>query len=110
MSSVCGSEGGISLDPFGYYHTIGDMQADTTIDLNAVKYRWDKVDEIGNVYDSPQHHWIAALAGRVDLLPTAELALNTMLISEGIYRSQELDRELTTEEIRDLSISSAIDI
>jgi hypothetical protein len=41
----------------------------------------------------------------VELLPSAELALNTMLISEGIYLSDRLGREVTAEEVRESSAS-----
>ncbi|RME51266.1 MAG: gfo/Idh/MocA family oxidoreductase, partial [Caldilineae bacterium] len=58
-------------------------------------------------YDSPQHHWIAAVQGRVELLPTAEIALNCMLISEGIYLSNDLGREVTAEEVKEASVSTA---
>jgi hypothetical protein len=61
------------------------------------------VQEGGDVYDSAGHHWVAALQGRVELLPSAELALNTMLISEGIYLSDQLNREVTAEEVREKS-------
>jgi hypothetical protein len=44
------------------------------------------------------------------LIPTAEIALNTMLISEGIYLSNRLGREVTRQEIMDDSISSAIEM
>jgi predicted dehydrogenase len=64
----------------------------------------------GDAYDSPQAHWIAALQGRVPLLPTAEIALNTMLISEGIYLSEKLGREVTPDEIRQHSVSTAIQV
>ena len=43
-----------------------------------------------------------------ELLPTAELALNTMLISEGIYLSNELGREVTADEIKSHSKSTAV--
>jgi hypothetical protein len=66
--------------------------------------------ETADAYDSPQQHWVAALQGRVELLPTAELALNTMLISEGIYLSDELGREVTAEEVRASSQSTAISL
>ena len=59
---------------------------------------------------SPQHHWAAALQGRVELLPTAELALNTMLISEAIYLSDRLEREVTAEEVRQASVSTAVSL
>jgi hypothetical protein len=44
----------------------------------------------------------------VPLLPTAEVALATMKISEGIYLSQRLGREVTPKEIEMESVSTAI--
>ncbi len=66
--------------------------------------------ENADAYDSAQHHWIAALQGRVELLPTAEVALNTMLVSEGIYLSDRLGREVTADEVRESSRSTAIEL
>ena len=109
-SSVVGSAGGVRLDPFGFFQNIGDLELNCTADLGALDYRLHNVHEVGDVYDSPQHHWAAALQGRVELLPTAELALNTMLISEGIYLSNRLGREVTAEEVKASSQSSAVDI
>ncbi|MCI0394906.1 MAG: Gfo/Idh/MocA family oxidoreductase [Chloroflexi bacterium] len=104
-SSVVGTLGGIRLDPFGYYHNLGDLEVNSTVDLERIEYRWKNVHDGGDVYDSSEHHWIAALQGRVDLLPSAELALNTMLISEGIYLSDDLGREVTAGEVRERSVS-----
>jgi hypothetical protein len=39
-----------------------------------------------------------------------DIALNTMLISEGIYLSERLDREVTAEEVRQASVSTAIKV
>jgi predicted dehydrogenase len=107
---VLGSQGGIRLNPLGFFHTLGDMQADTRINLDAAAYRWKNVHEVGDVYDGPQPQWIAALQGRVPLLPTAEIALNTMLISEGIFLSERLGREVSAEEIRAGSPSTAVKV
>ncbi len=107
-SYVVGSQGGIRLNPFGFFHSLGDLSLDSTVNLGEFNYRMHNVHEQGDIYDSPQHHWVAALQGRVELLPTAELALNTMLISEGIYLSNELGREVTAEEVRAASKSLAI--
>ncbi|MCR8643054.1 hypothetical protein NV379_10330 [Paenibacillus sp. N1-5-1-14] len=63
-----------------------------------------------DAYRSSQHHLIAALQGRVPMLPTAEITLRTMLISEGIYMSSELGREVTAEEVMANSKSTAINI
>ena len=83
-SSIFGSKGGIRLKPFGFFHMLGEMQVDSKIDLDA------------------------ALQGRVELLPTAEIALNTMLISEGIYLSEKLGREVSAAEVLENSVSTAV--
>ena len=109
-SYVVGSEGGVRLDPFGYYANIGDLELNASGNLDTFDYRQHNVQCVGDVYDSPQHHWVAALQGRVELLPTAEVALNTMLISEGIYLSEKLGREVTAAEVREASQSLAVRI
>jgi predicted dehydrogenase len=102
-SYVVGNQGGVRLQPFGFFHQAGFLDLDSTADLDIFEFRLHTVDEQGDAYDSPQHHWIAALQGRVSLLPTVDIALNTMIISEGIYLSSKLDREVTVEEIMDSS-------
>lgn len=109
-SYVVGSQGGVRLEPFSFFHSHGDLSFNSTADLGEFNYRLHNVHEQGDIYDSPQHHWVASLQGRVDLLPTAEMALNTMLISEGIYLSSQLGREVTAEEVRAASKSSAIKV
>lgn len=109
-SMLFGSEGGLRLDPFGFFRTIEDMDFDLTTNLERFDWRQHTVHEVGDVYDSPQHHWIAAQQGRVALIPMDEIALNTMLISEGIYLSDKLGREVTAEEVRELSVSTAVQV
>jgi len=106
--SVVGSKGGIRLEPFGFYQNVGDLELDTTVNLGSFDWRVHQLRENADAYDSPQHHWVAAQQGRVELLPTAELALNTMLISEGIYLSEKLGREVTAEEVKENSKSTAV--
>lgn len=107
-SMVLGSEGGVRIDPFGYFRNLGDLELNSSADLGRLEWRRRTVHEVGDGYDSPQHHWIAALQGRVDLIPMDEIALNTMLISEGIYLSDKLGREVTADEVREMSVSTAI--
>jgi predicted dehydrogenase len=84
------------------------MNMNATFELGPADTRWHACIPDTNAYDSSQHHWIAALQGRVPLLPTAEIALATMKISEGIYLSQRLGREVTPKEIEKESVSTAI--
>jgi len=100
-SSIVGSSGGIRLDPFSFHTIMDDLDMDATFSMDTIQYRWSKLRENDDAYNSSQTHWVAALQGRVDLLPTAELALQTMLISEGIYLSDRLGREVTPDEITD---------
>ena len=108
-SSIVGSRGGIRLDPFSFHSTVCDMDMNSTFDLGAANGRWHDLYDNPDAYDSSQHHWIAAQQGRVPLLPTAEIALQTMLISESIYLSDRLGREVTAEETLTASQSSALD-
>ncbi|MHB9024710.1 MAG: Gfo/Idh/MocA family protein [Armatimonadota bacterium] len=110
-SAIFGSEGGVRLAPFTYFANLGDLSIDGAVSLEALNSRWNLMHgEVYKTYESPQHHWIAAQQGIVPLLPTAEIALNTMLISEGIYLSEVLGREVTAEEVAENSRSSAIDL
>jgi len=107
-SFIAGSKGGVRLSPFGYFTTSADADMDATFNLDGADWRWHQLRDTEDAYDSPQSHWIAALQGRVPLLPTAELALQTMLISEGIYLSDKLGREVTAAEVGKQSRSSAV--
>jgi len=109
-SYIVGSEAGIRLNPFGFYTTMDDVEMNATFELDQVNTRWHRLNENESAYDSPQDHWVAALQGRVPLLPTAEIALQTMLISEGIYLSDQLGREVSVDEIEVASESKALDI
>jgi predicted dehydrogenase len=108
-STLFGSKGGIRLHPFGFFKSYGHLDVDGTVDLERARGRWNRVRGDAGVYASSQAHWVAALQGKVELLPTAELALRTMLVTEGIYLSSELRREVTAEEVETRSISTALD-
>ncbi|MBI4556777.1 MAG: Gfo/Idh/MocA family oxidoreductase [Candidatus Hydrogenedentes bacterium] len=109
-SSLVGTQGGITLSPFSYHSIMGDVPFNATFEIDDADWRWHKILDDQDANDSPQHHWIAALQGRVPLLPTAEIALQTMLISQGIYLSEQLGREVTVEEIEKNSVSTALKV
>ncbi len=98
-STLFGSKAGLCLEPFGFFKSYGAVMTSGSVDLGAARFRWDNVTPEGRYYGSSQAHWAAALQNRVPLLPTAEIALNTLLISEGIYLSEALGREVTAEEV-----------
>jgi predicted dehydrogenase len=109
-SSILGSKGGIRLDPLSFHSTEEDLEANTTFESGSIDWRWHQLNPDLTAYDSPAHHWVAALQGRVPLMPTADIALRTMLVSEGIYLSDRLGREVTREEIESKAESKALDL
>jgi predicted dehydrogenase len=108
-SKILGSKGGLKLNPLTYFHSVGDVAASATLDVKAADSRWHSCVKETEWFDSSQKHWVGVLLGKVEQIPTAEIALNTALISEGIYRSSKAGREVTAEEVRRESTSLAID-
>lgn len=107
-SKIAGSKGGITLNPFTYHATLADMEMNAIFDLAAADYRWHQCLPEFGAYDSPQHHWIAALQGRIQPIDTAALGADMMLIAEGIFLSQQLGREVTAQEVEQASVSTAV--
>jgi predicted dehydrogenase len=107
-SKILGSKGGMRLEPLSYFTTVADMELSGTFDLPMAEFRLHSVEPTYAAYDGPQEHWIATLQGVVPGIDTAAIALNTSLISDGIYLSQKHGRELTVEEIVAQSQSTAI--
>lgn len=109
-SVIYGAEGGLSLNPLKFYSKQDDIETEVSFDLGAMNYRNHTVYPENAMYDSSQIHWVAHRQGKCPLLPTAEIALQTQLIQEGIYLSDCLGREVTAEEIQELSKSKALEI
>jgi len=107
-SKIAGSKGGITLSPFTFHTTLSDMELNAAFSLQEVQYRWGSCFPETAAYKSSQDHWMAAMRGDVKLLPTAEIGLATMLISEGIYLSQKLGREVTPDEVIKHCVSTAV--
>lgn len=107
-SFIAGSKGGVRLAPFSYHCTTDDVEMDATFDIGTTDWRWHQLRDKEYAYDSAQQHWIAAQQGVVDLFPTDQVALQTMLISEGIYLSNKLGREVTAQEVLKHSKSTAV--
>ncbi len=62
------------------------------------------------LYRSSQGHWLGALRERCPLLPTAEIALGTQMIQEGLYMSQDMGRQVTVEEVLAASVSKNTEV
>ena len=110
-SYIAGAKGGLRVDPFSLHKTVADIDFDMTASVDAVMGRRNLMDpERNRDMSSSQHHWAAALHGRVELLPTAELALNTMLIQQGIYLASERRQEVAADEVREASTTTAVEL
>lgn len=109
-SAIYGSEAGLSLEPLSIHSRENDIETDTTVDLGQMDYLEHTVYADSAHYDNSQQHWIHALLGKCDLLPTAKIALETQRVQEGIYFSQKLGREVTADEIEAMSESKALEI
>ena len=109
-SVMMGSEAGISLNPLVIHSRKYGLETDTTVDLGQMDYLAHTVYADTAHYDNSQQHWIHALLGRCELLPTSKIALETQRVQEGIYFSEALGREVTSEEIEALTKSKALDI
>ncbi|OPZ25100.1 MAG: hypothetical protein BWZ02_02602 [Lentisphaerae bacterium ADurb.BinA184] len=75
------------------------MEMNGTFDTKQAEWRWNQCDPTAIYYTDSQRHWVGALLGRVPLLDTAGIALKTAFITEGVYVSSALGREVTAAEI-----------
>ena len=82
---------------------------DATFDVKTADWRWHQCDPLTAGYDNSQRHWVWAQLGRVPLIDTAGLALKTSQITEGIYLSGVLGREVTAEEIEKTPVKVRLD-
>ena len=109
-SMIAGDKGGLMFDPLSYHTIKADMQVDMTVDLGAMNYRSRTVHKESDMYGSSQSHWINALLGRCELLPTDKIALETSLLQEGIFLSDHMGRELTADEVRAHTKPTSIEV
>ena len=111
-SSIHGSEGGLQINnsenSVKYFSEIEGYPAVTKLDLGAEHYRRRKIDPSIWMYEDSQAHWIGALRGDCKLIDTPHIALQTMLVSEGIFLSHKLGREITADEIPELCESISV--
>ena len=96
---IMGTKGGLKLDPLSYFTTMSDLEMDATFDVERANWRRHQCIPNQTGYDSPQHNWIWGLLDRVPMIDTAAVALATARLTEGIYASSRLGREVTADEI-----------
>lgn len=108
-SMIAGAKGGLTLgEELIYHHEVSGYPMSAKVDVGAEMYRTRQINPKLGLYDGSQEHWVGVLRGECPLLGTADIALQTMLISEGIYKAGALGREVSVEEITAQSVSQAI--
>ena len=119
-SAIYGSTGGVSLgygapteNPMDNVSlTLYDEDLNyprvIKLDLGAEDGRQRQADPAYPFYSGSIPHWVAVLRGQCELLPTKDIALETMRVSEGIFISSTLNREIYADEIPTLCKSSAL--
>ena len=114
-SSLSGTKGGLRLDPedktlqpLELFCEMEGYPADIAISLSEEEYRLHQLHPEYSLMDNSQTHWIGLLRGELSEGNTAEVALQTMLVSEGIALSSALGREVTAQEVVEQSRSAAI--
>lgn len=106
------SEFGPPADPELTFH---GSQAGKQVDIDlqvAVNSRIENNAEPSiSIYNDNQLHWLAYLKGELNdntRYDTPWLAMQTLLVSEGIFLSQQLGRSVTADEIASMSKSTAV--
>ncbi len=118
---LVGSKGGLKLtqeNVFGqnrpnlkFLTTKGTADVDIDLKTGSNAMTEGFLDPEARFLDNDQACWIAYLSGELkERYDTAYLALQTMLVSEGLFLSSELGREVRADEIEALSKSTAIHV
>lgn len=113
-SSLYGSRGGLTLagrsNPNGltYFSELEGYPCETDVNVGQQDYYLNRHDPGRWMYENSQTMWIGILRGECEDIRSRDIALETMLISEGIFLSDQLGREVRAEEIPQLSRSNAI--
>jgi len=114
MSSLHGAKGGLQFGtskdhPLKFFSEIEGYPAETALDVAAEQLRRRQYDaKLFSLTENSQAHWAGVLRGDCEQIDTPHIALQTMLISEGIFLSGKLGREILAEEIPTLCTSTAI--
>lgn len=93
-SCILGERAGVRFDPFRYFFHQAGLDFDATTDLDAAKFRWTAFDSSSHSFKDSQSHTVAVLRRQCAPLPTAEVALGAMHVSELLYRSAKLGKEV----------------
>jgi predicted dehydrogenase len=92
---IFGSQGGVTVEPFGFYTDMADMQANVSFDVGMYEGRQSLY--FGDAHKALRHqqmNLVWSLLGRVPLLDTAPIAVKVAEITEAMYKSADSGREV----------------
>jgi predicted dehydrogenase len=92
---IFGSHGGVTVEPFGFYTDLADMQANVSFDVGMYEGRESLYH--GDAHKALRHqqmNLVWSLLGRVPLLDTAPIAVKVAEITEAMYKSADSGREV----------------
>jgi predicted dehydrogenase len=116
---VVGSKAGLAIKPMAdklglgvsdalvMYSDMGNYMTNTMFDLTNGEMKRNRLDPITGCYNDTVDHWVHALRGHCPLINSKELALNMVKIADGMALSSKYKREMTAQEIEELSVSIA---
>jgi predicted dehydrogenase len=112
--ALAGSRGGVEFDPFEFRTTMADYEATVSMDIDEYESRHGLMRsesgyETVSGEDQFEHFVRTVRSDADDPIPTGDIALESMLVMEGIYLSNEANRELSAEEIAERSESNALE-
>lgn len=116
---VVGSKAGLAIKPMAeskslgmsdalvMYSDMGNYMTNTTFDLINGEMKRSRIDPTTAFYNDTCAHWVYALRGDCPLINSKELALNMVMIADGMALSSQHKREMTARDIEELSVSIA---
>lgn len=118
IENTDGYGGPLAVDPGSFdppkltlYKFENGMRTDTDLNIPANAAYELELNPALRLYNDNQMHWLAYLNDELTdetRYNTPWLALQTMLVSEGVFLSQKLGRSVTADEIDALSASTAV--
>jgi predicted dehydrogenase len=92
---IMGVKGGLRLNPLTLLTEVAGIQVDQPLDLESFKRRRQSIGKNEAGYEGSQKNFVWAQLGRVPLLDSASIALKVAQITDAMYRSAELGREVS---------------
>ena len=92
---IMGVKGGLRLNPLTLLTEVAGIQVDHPLDPEGFKRHRQSVDSNDAGYEGSQKNFVWAQLGRVPLLDSASIALKVAQITDAMYHSAEMGKEVS---------------